>query len=118
MYEKEIKIILSPEARNVYEYLNSVSDTSKIEKSILKAIKDKSKLIKENPQYGDPISKKLIPKEYIKKYSINNLFRVELPNYWRMLYSLEEGDSRIEIIAFVLEIMSHKKYNKRFGYKK
>jgi len=116
MFKKEIKIILSNDAKEVYQYLNKKAENSKIEKSILNAIKQKALLIKQNPQYGDPVSKKLIPKEYINKYQITNLFRVELPNFWRMLYTLTEGDSKIEIIAFVLDITTHKKYNKKFGY--
>ncbi len=117
MFEKEVRIILSNEAKEVYRYLNSEATTSKIEKSILNAIKNKAVLIKENPHYGNPIAKKLIPKEYVKKYGTKNLFRIELPNFWRMLYSLEEGETKIEIVAFVIEMLDHKKYNKRFGYK-
>jgi len=33
-----------------------------------------------------------------------------------MLYTLTEGDTKIEIIAFVLDIINHKDYNKKFGY--
>jgi len=55
--------------------------------------------------------------EYVEKYGITNLFRVELPNFWRMLYTLTNSESEIEIIAFVLDIIDHKKYNKKFGYK-
>lgn len=114
---KITKIKLSKEAEEVFVYLNQESKNSKIEKSILKSVLQKSELIKENFQYGDPISKKLIPEEYVKKYGITNLFRVELPSFWRMLYSVEEGESQIEIIAFVLDIIDHKDYNKIFGYK-
>ena len=78
----------------------------------------KVELIKLNPHFGEPISKKLIPKEYAEKYNAKNLFRVELPNFWRMLYSLTDGESKIEIIAFVLDIIDHKTYNKKLGYKK
>ena len=56
-------------------------------------------------------------KEYINKYQITNLFKVELPNFWRMLYTLEDGDTKIEVIAFVLDLVNHKTYNKKFGYK-
>ena len=114
---KQIKIILSPEAREVYEYLNQEAENSKIEKSILNAVNQKSQLIKQNPHYGNPVSKKLIPKEYKEKYEISNLFRVELPNFWRMLYTLAPGETKIEIIAFVLDIIDHPEYNKKFGYK-
>ena len=114
---KQVKVILSPEAKEVFEYLNKESNTSKIEKSILNAVKQKSDLIKANPHYGNPIKKSLIPREYIEKYEITNLFRVELPNFWRMLYTLTEGETTIEIISFVLDIINHKEYNKKFGYK-
>ena len=67
--------------------------------------------------YGNPIAKKLIPKEYKIKYDISNLFRVELPNFWRMLYTLTDGETEVEVIAFVLDVIGHKDYNKKFGYR-
>ena len=73
---------------------------------------------KANPHYGDPMAKKLIPKEYVTKYGVTNLFRVELPNCWRMLYTLTNDEKEVEIIAFVLDIMDHRKYDTKFGYKK
>ena len=115
---KKVRVILSDDAEEVFHYLNEQASESKIERSILNSIKKKVDLIKVNPHYGDPISKKLIPKEYIEKYGITNLFRVELSNYWRMLYTLTDGESVIEIIAFVLNIVDHKEYDKLFGYKK
>lgn len=114
---KKVNVVLSPEAEEVYNYLNKEAKTSKIESSILNAIKKKKGLIKENIHYGEPIAKRLIPDEYKKKYGITNLFWVELPNFWRMLYTLTEGETTIEIIAFVLDIIDHKKYNKKFKYK-
>jgi len=113
---RNVEVVLSPEAQEVFEYLNAESTHSKNERMILQAIRQKSDLIKANRTYGNPISKKLIPKEYVRNYGINNLFRVELPNFWRMLYTLRTEKNEIEIIAFVIEILDHKKYNKRFGY--
>jgi len=40
----------------------------------------------------------------------------ELINFWRMLYTIK-GD-QIEIICFILDIMNHKEYDKKFGYRK
>jgi len=34
-----------------------------------------------------------------------------------MLYTLTDGEREIEIIAFVLDIVDHPKYDKKFGYK-
>jgi len=115
---KKTRVILSPEAEEVYKYLNERSLKSKTEKTILNAINKKVELIKTNPHYGNPISRKLIPQEYLDKYDIKNLFRVELPNFWRMLYTLTDGESEIEIIAFVLDFVDHQNYDKKFRYKK
>lgn len=122
--KKQTRIILSLEAEEVYKYLNKeVYEAEKngkkktAEIQIFKAFEQKKNLIKENIHYGQPIAKSKIPSKYKKDYCVTNLFWVELPHYWRFLYTLTQGDSEIEIIAFVLDIIDHKKYNKLFGYK-
>jgi hypothetical protein len=115
---KKVKVIFSPDAEEVYKYLNEASSQSKIERSILNAVNKKIELVKANFHYGEPIAKKLIPQEYKTNYGVVNLFRVELPNFWRMLYTLTDGESEIEIIAFVLDILDHDQYNKKFGYRR
>lgn len=114
---KPIQITLSPEAEEAYKKLNDLAADSKIERSILNSINKKQELIKTNPHYGEPIAKDKIPFEYKQKYKITNLFWVELSNFWRMLYTLTNNETEIEIIAFVLDIVDHKNYNKKFGYK-
>lgn len=114
---KIIRIKLSPEAEEVYQHLNKEAPNAKTERMILKAVNQKVELIKANPHFGDPIAKSLIPEEYKQKYGVVNLFRVELPVFWRMLYTLTDGESEVEILAFVLDIIDHEDYNKKFGYK-
>ncbi|MBI2655329.1 hypothetical protein HYX06_02800 [Candidatus Woesearchaeota archaeon] len=86
------------------------------EMQLLRSIRQKIDFVKANPFYGDNISKALIPKEYIVRYDAKNLWRVELTNYWKMLYTIK-GD-QVEIICFVLDIIDHKGYDKKFGYRK
>jgi len=114
---KKVRVIFSSEAEEVYKYLNSEAPNSKTESMILNAVNKKIELIKLNMHYGNPIAKKLIPDEYKSKYGVTNLFRVELPQFWRMLYTLTDGETEIEIIAFVLDIIDHKTYNKKFDYR-
>jgi len=109
--------VFSDNAAEVYEYLKVKAPNSKIERSILKAIDRKIKLIKANPRHGRDVPKYLIPREYRTALGVKKLFRVELPNYWRMLYTLLDDNDRLMIIAFVLDILDHKQYNKKFGYK-
>jgi len=112
---KPVRVIFSPEAEEAYNKLNEAAD-SKIEKSILNAINKKKELIKANPHYGAPIAKDKIPEEYKRKYGVTNLFWVELPSFWRMLYTLT-NENEIEIIAFILDVIDHKGYSKKFRYK-
>ncbi|MGM5484339.1 MAG: type II toxin-antitoxin system RelE/ParE family toxin [Nanobdellota archaeon] len=114
---KKVRVVLSEEAEEVYSYLIRESNSSKTERSILNSLKKKVDLIKSNPHHGDPISKKKIPKEYVDKYGISNLFRIELSNRWRMLYTLTNDESEVEIISFILDIMDHKRYDKKLGYR-
>lgn len=68
--------------------------------------------LKQNSHYGNPIAKDLILFDYKIKHRVKNLFRIKLPCYWRMLYTLTRDESKREIIAFVLEICDHKRYDK------
>lgn len=120
---KPVRIILLDEADSEYKKLNEIvgqqikEDKDNTEEmQLLRSIKQKIDFVKANPFYGNNIPKALIPKEYYVKYNAQNLWRVELTKYWRMLYTIK-GD-QVEIICFVLDIINHKEYDKKFGYKK
>lgn len=70
--------------------------------------------LKENPLTGVIVPRRLWPREYKKKYDIDNLRKYDLPNGWRLTYTLR--GSSIEILAVILEWFNHKEYEKRFGY--
>ena len=110
-FGKEVRVFLKGEAKESYLGLKKRND--KEAKSILRSIERIKEILKTNPQYGNPIPKRLIPDELIKQ-GIQNLYRAELSNYWRMLYTIE--GNKIEIFLFVLKIIGHKEYDKLFGY--
>lgn len=90
---KKVRVILSSNAEFAFKELNELATDSKINNSILKSIKNKVELIKNNPHYGEPVRKELIPKEYFDEYEVTNLFHVELSNFWRMDYTLKNNES-------------------------
>ncbi len=112
-----VKIKFSEEAKEIYDFLKEQASKSKKESIILNSLKTKLELIMHNPHYGNPIQKRQIPEYYKIKYSAKNLFRVELPQFWRMLYTLTNSNTEVEIIAFILDVCDHKHYDKKFGYK-
>lgn len=117
---KTVRVILKGEAEDELKRLNEIVGEEQKKgiknsqhQQLLKAIKRAADLLKQNPQFGIPVSKKLIKKT---KLPVNNLWKINLTGYWRMLYTIV-GNS-IEIICYVLEICDHKKYDKMFGYRK
>lgn len=70
----------------------------------------------QNPLCGIHVPTKLWPREYIQKHKINNLHKYDLPNGWRLLYTLRGNE--IEIISIIIEWISHKEYERKFKYKR
>ena len=85
------------EDRKLYEWLNRAFDD-----------------LQNNPFCGIQIQRRLIPREYVKKYNIDNLWKYNLPNAWRLVYSVAKHE--IVVISIIIEWMDHKKYERRFGY--
>jgi len=112
-FGKQVRIFLKGPAKKAFLELKKRND--KESQSILNSIEEKKQILMDNPQFGDPIKKELIPRN-LKKQGIQNLYRIGLSNYWRMIYTIE--GTQIEIFLFVLSIMDHKDYNKLFKYKK
>lgn len=90
---------------------NGTFEEQELANEIIKAID----FLKENPKKGIVVPTKLWPKEFIQKFQIDNLRKYDLPNAWRMLYTLHGND--IEVIAVIIEWNRHKIYDRRMGYK-
>lgn len=70
--------------------------------------------IEQNAFCGVQIPKRLIPREYLQKYDVHNVWKYNLPNAWRLIYSIEHQE--IIVVSIVLEWMDHKEYERRFNY--
>ena len=121
--KKKITIKLVGDAEKSFNDLNRIVGdqrsngiASSKEITLLTAINRLFDVIVNNPFYGENAKKDLIPKEYRQKYGTDNLFIADLPDYWRMIYTLESDE--IEIIAFILDIIDHNEYNKKFNFRK
>lgn len=82
----------------------------KLKKFIERAFQD----IQKDPFCGIQIPKRLIPKEYIKRFNIHNVWKYNLPNAWRLIYSIEGGE--LIILTIILEWLDHKTYERKFKY--
>ena len=80
-------------------------------KNIEKAKRD---LVENTLRAGIRIKEKLIPKDYVQKYAIKALWKYDLPNAWRLLYTIIGNE--VKIVSVILEWMTHKEYERRFNY--
>jgi hypothetical protein len=100
----------SPNAIGAIKALEAATD--KPSASILKKIKTIEARLKGDCQCGEVIPKPY-PRALSLAYGMQNLYKMELPTFWRLLYTIvRDGKSRYVII---LEIVDHKTYYKWFA---
>ena len=90
---------------------NQMSEKDPVKKAIKKAIKD----IEYSAWVGRNVKKKLIPNNLKEKYKISNLWIYNLPDSWRLLYSITPSEE-VKIIAAILDWMDHKDYERLFKF--
>ena len=77
-----------------------------------KKLREYAKRLRIEPFLGDRISRRLIPRRF---QDLPNLFRLELPQGWRALYTVASRPgfgSQIRVVW----IGDHTRYNRIFGY--
>lgn len=106
----EVRFVNEKTKKSLFDLKDGDSSEKELYKLIVQALEN----LEENAHYGIQIPKKQIPKEYIKKYDVKNLWKYDLPRGWRLIYSVVQGD--IIVISLVLEWFDHKDYERRFKY--
>ncbi len=108
------RITFSAEARAAIAELES-RPNDKRAISLLRSIMRISALLQERPFMGDIVPRRLMPSDF---EITGTLLRLELPSFWRLLYTVVQEKHAISIIITVIHILDHKEYDKLFGYKK
>ncbi|MFC1723107.1 hypothetical protein ACFL0V_03130 [Nanoarchaeota archaeon] len=94
------------------EYLSLESGRFE-DKQLFEHISQVIELLRFDSEVGAKIKRRLWPIKY-QKYRILNLWKVNLPRGWRLVYTVDTQNGVISIA--VLEWFSHKEYEKRFNY--
>ncbi len=88
---------------------------SKVEGKLLhERIVKATQNLEENAFCGIQIRKRLIPKEYVRRFGIDNLWKYNLSADWRLLYTVKRD--KVTVLSIILEWLPHKEYEKRFRY--
>ena len=96
----------------VSQELNNLLKNLKPDDKFVKWINDMVDVLKENKFAGDLIKKSQIPRLYIERYKVNNLYRYAHPEGFRSCYTILSDQC-----PYILDIMSHREYDKVFKYK-
>jgi len=78
-------------------------------------VEEMKSLLLENRVLGDKIPKDRWPEHYVIRYGVTNLFKCDLGRDWRMIYTLIYEGAGIAVMQ--LDVLTHRDYNRRFGYK-
>ena len=111
-------MILPSEIRFADEHIKNafytLEEGDPLEKELFRFINQACDNIEKNAFCGIQIPKRLIPKEYFSKYGTTNLWKYDLPNAWRLMYTVRGG--KAIVVSLILEWMTHKEYERRFNY--
>jgi len=95
----EIKSTIFFADENIKKEFNELNNGKIEEQELYLQLKQAFENLKTNAFCGIQIPKKLIPKVYTQKYGIDNLWEYNLPNAWRLLYSV--GREGIKVISII-----------------
>ncbi len=109
-----MKSIIRYADEKLKETLNKLKDSKTEDKKLYEWINRAMDDLEENAFCGIQIQKKLIPKVYLDKYGIDNLWKYDMPRGWRLIYSVTNNE--VNVLSIILEWMDHKDYERRFGY--
>ena len=103
------KVFVSKELRDFF-------DSPNMKQKHRKWIERMREILLENMFIGEKIRKNRIPKEYVRKYDLSNLYRFSHPEGYRSLYTIEFFDDD-GLCPVILDFLSHKKYDGVFDYR-
>ena len=110
------EVLLSKEFSDELEKLRSNAAKGNGEaKYIIRIIEKGLSKLEVDKEAGKRIKKELIPAYYNAKYEVTNLWKLNLDNFWRMIYTIMGDD--VKLMTIVLDVLDHKSYDRRFGYK-
>jgi hypothetical protein len=96
-------------------FYNMLKSNTKKNKPLLDAIDDvKQELSKSNQPLGIHHKHANIPKSYKTRYNLQVLYHFEMPDNYRLMYTVRKSTNGKE--ALFLQLLTHEDYNNLFGY--
>jgi len=98
--------------REVYEFYLRLREGDVLKRAIDKGLG----ILRADMFAGERVRRQQIPRYYVDRYGVNNLYRLRLDRARRLCYTLAADQEGVKVV--VLEVFSdHKSYSRRFGYR-
>jgi len=104
-------IVLSLPAAEALESLEASPDPSSA--SIARRARALRPILLADCLHGEVVKKDRIPKVLRQRHGVENLFAVDLPSFWRLLYTIVRD--RGERYIVIVEIVDHRAYDRWFS---
>jgi len=104
------KVLLSDAAAEALRFLESNSKARGA--AVARRARALKPLLLVDCLHGEVVRKSAIPSDLRAKYGIENLFVEDLPDFWRLLYTVVRQSGQRLIV--VIEIVDHKRYSRWF----
>jgi mRNA-degrading endonuclease RelE of RelBE toxin-antitoxin system len=111
---KKIKSKVVFQNKKIFSAYKKLEKGDNLNKKLYKWISRAVDDLKKDAFSGILISEKQVPKSYKKIFKDKRMWKYNLPNAYRLIYTIETD--RIEIFSIILEWFDHKDYDKRFKY--
>lgn len=112
MTEKETKVIFAN--KNLQQEFDKLKEGKFEDRQLYLFLSRAISDIEKNPSCGIKLPEKIWPSGFAGKFAINNLWKYDLPDGWRLIYTIKAND--VAILSIILEWFSHKGYERRFNY--
>jgi hypothetical protein len=76
----------------------------------------KQQLEQSNQPLGIHHQRNTIPACYAARFNLQALYHFEMPNHYRLMYTVRRSISSDGKDALFLKLLSHDEYNRQFGY--
>jgi hypothetical protein len=85
-------------------------------RAIARRIRSLREVLLNDCLHGDVVRKSSIPRILARKHSIENLYVEDMPDFWRLLYTIARRNGKPFVV--IIEIVDHRKYSRWFPGKR
>lgn len=104
------EVLLPPDAAAVLAQLDA--DPRPQSRSVARRVRAIGSMLRSDCLHGEVVRRSAIPKAIAARYGVENLFVEDLPDFWRLLYTVVKRVERRDVLG--ITIVDHREYSRWF----